>query len=380
MSTTVESFVQLIHDAPGQIVLAVTGGGSRAIADLLEVPGGSRTLLEAVVPYCEASLVSWVGGRPDQFCSVAMARAMAVVAFCRARTLGAPDDLAAGVAGTAGLSTDRPKRGAHRSHIALQTAARTATWSVELQKDLRGRAEEERLVGRMVLNAVAEGCGLPVRLDLPLVGGEEVEQQQTVAPPAWQDLLLGKVGWGWAGGREAAGGAGPPPRALLSGAFNPPHAGHLRMAELGREILGVPVALEVSIYNIDKPPLDYLEIQHRLGQLPAEMPVCLSRAATFEEKARLFPGATFLVGVDTLRRIAAQRCYPGGAAACLRALQAIAERGCRFLVFGRDMGTGFVRLGDLELPDVLRRICREVPPERFRENVSSTVLRQSGAW
>ncbi|MGA2064770.1 MAG: CinA family protein [Thermoguttaceae bacterium] len=380
MSTTLESFVQLIHDAPGQIVLVVTGGGSRAIADLLEVPGGSRTLLEAVVPYCEASLVSWLGGRPEQFCSAATARAMAVVAFGRARKLGAADDLAAGVAGTAGLSADRPKRGAHRAHIALQTAARSATWSVELHKDLRSRAEEEQIVDRMVLNSVAEACGLPVRLDLPLSGGEEVQQQQAVAPPAWQDLLLGKVGWVSAGGREAAPGAVPSPRALLCGAFNPPHAGHLRMAELGREILGGPVALELSIYNVDKPPLDYLELQHRLGQLPAEMPVCLTRAATFEEKSRLFPGATFLVGVDTLRRIAAERCYSGGASACQRALEGIAERGCRFLVFGRDMGTGFARLGDLELPEVLRRICREVPPERFREDVSSTLLRQSAAW
>jgi nicotinamide mononucleotide (NMN) deamidase PncC len=379
MSTTVESFVELIHDAPGQIVLAVTGGGSRAIADLLEVPGGSRTLLEAVVPYCEAALQSWIGGRPGQCCSAATARAMAMVAFGRARTLGATDDLAAGVSGSAGLSTDRPKRGAHRAHVALQTAARTIAWSVELQKDARSRAEEEWVVSRMVLNAVAEGCGLPVRLDLPLVGGEEVQQQQIVAPPGWPALVLGKVGWVWAGGPGAAAGAGTP-HAVLSGAFNPPHIGHLRMAELGREILGLPVALEMSVYNVDKPPLDYLEIQHRLGLLPAGRPVCLTRAATFEEKARLFPAATFLLGVDTLRRIAAERYYPGGAAACQRALETIAERGCRFLVFGRDMGTGFVRLGDLDLPDILRHLCREVTPEQFRENISSTGLRQAGTW
>ena len=46
-----EQLVQQIHDSPTRIVLAASGGGSRAIADLLEVPGGSRTLLEAIVPY-----------------------------------------------------------------------------------------------------------------------------------------------------------------------------------------------------------------------------------------------------------------------------------------------------------------------------------------
>ncbi|MCC6124305.1 MAG: hypothetical protein IT426_05045 [Pirellulales bacterium] len=63
-----------------------------------------------------------------------------------------------------------------------------------------------------------------------------------------------------------------------------------------------------------------------------------------------------------------------------RRLKRIATRGCKFLVFGRDMGTGFVRLADLDLPDVLRNISREVPPEVFRENVSSTGLRKAGAW
>ena len=33
---------------------------------------------------------------------------------------------------------------------------------------------------------------------------------------------------------------------------------------------------------------------------------------------------------------------------------------------------------DLDLPDVLRSICREVPAKEFREDVSSTALRRSG--
>ena len=42
------------------------------------------------------------------------------------------------------------------------------------------------------------------------------------------------------------------------------------------------------------------------------------------------------------------------------------------------MGGSFIRLGDLDLPDSLRALCREVPPELFREDVSSTELRRSG--
>jgi hypothetical protein len=64
----------------------------------------------------------------------------------------------------------------------------------------------------------------------------------------------------------------------------------------------------------------------------------------------------------------------------LAALRRIADRGCHFLVFGRDMGSGFTRLKDLDLPDVLQSICREVPSDEFREDVSSTEIRQSGRW
>ena len=134
-----EELVRKIHDAPSQFVLALNGG-SRAVAEMLEVPGGSRTLLEATVPYSESALVAWLGSRPEQFCAARTARAMAVVAFGHALRHGAAEAAAAGIASSASLASDRPKRGPHRAHVALQTAARTACWSLELQKAARSRA------------------------------------------------------------------------------------------------------------------------------------------------------------------------------------------------------------------------------------------------
>jgi hypothetical protein len=152
------------------------------------------------------------------------------------------------------------------------------------------------------------------------------------------------------------------------------------MMQLAHELLHEPVALEMSIVNVDKPPLDYAEIGRRLEQFTPEQTVYLTRAATFEEKSRLFPGATFLVGADTMRRIAAPQYYGGNQAACQAALERIAGRGCRFLFFGRQMDESFVRLADLDLPKVLQALCREVPPDVFREDVSSTSIRKSGTW
>jgi hypothetical protein len=367
-----EGLIQRIHDSPGRIVMAVAGGGSRAISDLLELPGASRTLLEAVVPYSQPAMAAFLGGRPEDACSARTARAMAMVAFLKARRYEGPDAPIAGVASTAALATDRPRRGAHRVHLAVQTASLTATSSLELQKGRRSRAEEERLLGQLLIGSVAEACRVQPGPEIDLLDGEAVQRSRTEAPQSWRDLLLGNVETVLCGEPQKA--------AVFSGAFDPLHVGHRRMAEIAGQLLDQPVAMEFSIQNVDKPPLDYFEIERRLGQFAPEQTIWLTRAATFVEKSRLFPGATFIVGTDTLRRIADPRYYADDRAACQAALERIAQRGCRFLVFGRNPGTGFVRLSDLTLPDVLRAICREVPAETFREDVSSTEIRRSGQW
>ncbi len=375
---SIRRLVQQVHASPARIVLAVSGGGSRAISQLLEAPGASRTVLEAVVPYSAAAMIDWLGGPPEQACSARTARAMAMAAFCRARRLDDTGTPLAGIACTASLASDRPKRGPHRAHLALQTAELTATRSLELEKGRRSRDQEERLVSRLALNTVAEACGLKQRLKPDLLPGEAIGGSRTAAPKPWQYLLLGQVEKIRHGlpmepvEREA--------KAVFPGAFDPMHAGHRRMVRIAQKLLGVPVELEISILNVDKPPLDYFEIERRTGQLEAGQVVWLTRAAKFEEKSRLFPGATFLVGTDTLRRIAEARYYGNDPSACQAALERIAARGCRFLVFGRDTGEGFVAFGDLDLPESLKSICREVPALQFREDISSTEIRKAGEW
>ena len=118
-------------------------------------------------------------------------------------------------------------------------------------------------------------------------------------------------------------------------------------------------------------------MKERIDQFGSERVVWLTRAPTFVEKAKLMPGATFIVGTDTLRRIADPRYYGDDRAACRAALMKIAARGCRFLVFGRNMGPGFVGLHQLDLPDPLRSLCQAVSENHFREDVSSTEIRRA---
>jgi hypothetical protein len=378
MPTAIDELVAGIHDTPLKVVLAVSGGGATAIARLLDVPGASRTVLEATVPYASTALADCLGGPPDQACSAETARRMAMAAFRRACSLRQDDSPVAGIACTASLATDSPKKGGHRAHLALQSEAVTACWSLGLTKGARSRAEEEQIVMSLVLNMVAEASGIERRLPVGLLPGESVDRSRLAAPQPWQDLLMGRV--------DAICHGGPPQRpetpvqAVFPGAFNPLHAGHRGMAAVAEEMLGAAVDFELSILNVDKPPLDYLEIGRRVGQFDPQQAVWLTRLPTFEAKSRQFPQATFVVGTDTLRRITELRYYGKSEATRREALERIASQGCRFLVFARAEAGRLLTLSDLDLPEPLRSICREVPPERFREDVSSTAIREAGGW
>lgn len=168
---------------------------------------------------------------------------------------------------------------------------------------------------------------------------------------------------------------GPAAGAIFPGAFNPLHAGHRRLVAAAQSRLGLSVFFEISLHNVDKAPLTADQAQHRLHQFAPEDRVLLTRAATFETKAALFPRSVFLVGVDTVRRIGQSRYYrsPDHQALSYASLQ---QQRCRFLVFGREDGNTFLTLDDIRLPSALRALCDGVTETEFRMDISSSELRR----
>jgi nicotinamide mononucleotide (NMN) deamidase PncC len=400
MSTVWTDLIERIHAAPQQAVIAVTGGGASAIADLLQVPGGSRTLLEAIVPYSEAALTDWLGKRPEHFCTEETALAMAAVALQRAGRLAERGSSSAeqhiGLGCTASLASERPKKGAHRCHIATQTRTETVSRELVLHKGARDRAAEERLTGQLILCALARAAGLTSLPSLDLENDETVVEHGATADPLLADLLDGSTGVVWSlpgsmanlGQRKSnssdAGislhGSIPvpfsPPAGLLCGSFHPLHFGHVRLREVAAKILGGPVYYEMSIRNVDKPPLDFLTIDRRRAQFTDE-PLALTAAPTFAEKAAALPGVTFVVGADTAERIVAPRYYGESDEKLHAALSQIASAGCRFLVAGRETNGRFETLADFLLPPDFAKLFSAISPENFRADVSSSQIRRA---
>jgi hypothetical protein len=311
-----------------------------------------------------------------------------MAAFLRALALHDGDEESPpvwGVGCTASLRSSQPKRGEHRFHLALQTPTRTLSWSLTLTKSARTRPEEERLTANFLLALVAEGCHVPDQPIPEILPEEQLATSDFASPPGCHDLLLGRIAVVRSRGPDSVQTPAREERTsllLFPGAFNPPHPGHTRMAELAEQKLGRPIQFEISLENVDKPLLDYQELTERLtpfqrqGLLtPEGRAIWLTRAPTFVEKSRIFPAATFVVGIDTAIRIADPRYYSDPAARDA-ALATLREQGCHFLVFGRVVGERFQTLDHASLPNELRAICSAIPAEEFRDDHSSSAIRR----
>ena len=381
MDANLAELVAQIHATPPQAVIAVAGAGNYALAWLLGVGGASRTVLETRVPYGYRAMTDFLGGHaPEQTVGADTARRMARAAWQRGMALRENPLPIIGVACTATIATDRAKRGDHRAYIAVWDDAGVSTTALTLEKGRRDRAGEENVVSRLVIATIARACGIDdSSIDLQLAPSETAHTTTTPHGSPIQRLLDGNANWLTVPPDGQISADANPPAALLPGSFNPIHAGHTRLAAAGAATLGMSVAYELSVVNVDKPPLTIDEVQRRIDGFNGAGPLILTRAETFRKKAALFPGCGFVIGWDTAARLIEPRYYGNSQRDMLTALAEMWALGCRFAVAGRiDAAGAFRTLDDIPIPDGFRPLFTPIPESQFRADISSTALRATG--
>ena len=381
-----QQLISTLHGSGRKAALAITGGGSGAVGELLRVPGGSRLLIEAQVPYDALALESFLGFAPAQACSSDTAIAMAQSARARAARLVPPKteggtDLVGpdlvGLGATAALVSDRPRKGEHRFHIAFANSAGIAHCTGVMAKGRRDRAAEEDLVSRAIVLWLARACGVAAPSPRSLLDADEHYAETVVASADTIDqLLAGELDRVTVQPDGQMMLSAPQPLVLFPGSFNPMHEGHVLLARVAEELRQQPLAFEISVTNVDKPPLAGETVRHRLAQFAWKSPVELTRAPTFVEKSRLFPGTTFVVGMDTAERLFGPKYYGDDEARMHDALEEIANSGGSFLVAVRLDAAGRVRaLTDIPVPRRYADLFTEIPEHRFRVDTSSSEIR-----
>ena len=373
-----QQLISALHASGRKAALAITGGGSGAVGELLRVPGGSRLLIEAQIPYDEQALAAFLGFAPAQACSADTAIAMAQSARARAaRLVPAGADLV-GLGATAALVSDRPRRGEHRFHIAFANAAGIAHCTCVMAKGRRDRAAEEDLVSRAIVLWLARACGIAAPSPQSLLDADEHYAETVVAAAVdtIDQLLAGELDRVTVQPDGQMMLSAPQPVVLFPGSFNPMHEGHVSLARVAEELRQQPLAFEISVTNVDKPPLAGETVRRRLAQFAWKSPVELTRAPTFLEKSRLFPGTTFVIGADTAERLIAPKYYGDDELRMHVALEEIASSGSSFLVAVRIDAAGRVRaLNDIPVPRRYADLFAEIPEHRFRVDTSSSEIR-----
>lgn len=307
------SSVVKIIDSGWKASFVVTGGGSGALHALLATPGASRFVVEAHVPYSPEALGRFLGEKPEHSCSPEAAVLLTRQAF-KFPTSGFRF---LSVACTAALQTDRERRGEDRAFICIKTGAAERLYALYFSRT--SRTEQETLLSGWLLTLIARTVGAERGLMLP-------------------------------------------------GSFNPVHQGHLHLLKTAEKMTGLRGVFELSCANVDKPALDENECLRRISAIK-DIPVALTCAPRFVQKADLFSETVFVIGFDT-----AVRLIQDGRAEGWEKFQ---SAGIRFLVAGRRQDGVFKTLNDLSLPEGFEPLFEAVPEPDFREDISSTELRKT---
>jgi len=357
----------------------VTGGALSYLEYLGITYGLSNTLTSAYVPYsCEAtqekigSITSYVSDdvakkladkslqECQSFLTTSVNTIVKLNMLYNATGIGVTCSLVSGKNG-------KPvwKRGEHRMIACISTCDKYIIFSLTLykgdnekMKHFRSRQEEDNLCGKLIVCICAYKCGIfnnDTLMTFMYQNGLDPKDTLVISSPEIKkpidqllsgdvknvlclpqsngimqmipnvDLsILGKYT------------ENKPVIKMLSGSFNPLHDGHLAML---KNISSTEEGLfELSIFNVDKPPIDKDNINSRLVHfITHSQPIIVTNAPRYIDKAKMFPGIVHMIGVDTAFRLVDPKYTNNNIDRMTQLLLNMTDEGTRFNVFPRTI-------------------------------------------
>jgi nicotinamide mononucleotide (NMN) deamidase PncC len=156
--------------------LVVTGCGSTAISWLLSIPGASKTILSAYVPYSKLSLEKYLNKELKNHVSEEESINMANKAYLDSSAILDINQNGIKIFGlscTGAISTDRERKGEDKAHISLRSENKITTYSIHFDKNNRNRITEEIIISKIIINSIASLYDINERITLGLFKNEK---------------------------------------------------------------------------------------------------------------------------------------------------------------------------------------------------------------
>lgn len=368
------SLQELVDRKDLNVFVYATGAGAGIQKKIWNTVGCSSFFVGAEFPYAGRLSTKALGYVPEQFVSPSMSIDFAMAAYVRAFE---PGKKAIGIGLTASVAGNRVHRGDHRVFVSAFSDEGCFTCSMNLPK---GVGEEARLMDGSIADNLAIGALLHAAGQnnvLPKdISGTSVETYDSNSMA--QQSLHDKPFFDKLGNRLPFRSEQVQNLVFYPGNFNPIHEGHLGAAEAVLDHIAQKfgkrkeVVFTTTINPPHKAQLTMAESLQRVAALQGHNFAITSNDARYIDKARHYPGGSFIIGADALIRML----DPQWGIPTLDLLEEFKKLNTTFFVLGRLVEDRFVTLHDIENQyPILYKYQKTFEPVQGRWDISSTELR-----
>jgi nicotinamide mononucleotide (NMN) deamidase PncC len=281
-----------LKQAGVNIHVMATGAGAGLQQKLWEVCGSSAYLSGASFPYSQEEQAELLGFTPEHFCSMESAVDLASAAYMKAYRFGGKKPVGLGL--TASVASDQEHRGDHRVFVCVITDTQVLTHQYTF---LKGTGDALRMlngeccddIGFYLLSDAIGIC--PMVYIMSAQDATELATARFFAHPFFH--ANGTRDNGTLQGKDA----------LMAGAFNPPHPGHIGMAQSYKQITGGDTIFEITVDPPHKAALSVQDMLKRAKGLQGHNRIFCKGDPMYLDKAERFPGHPILMGADAALRL-----------------------------------------------------------------------------